>query len=139
MKMKIGAFTLTELLAVVVIIAIIIAFGYPNFTKAVTKADERNMIANLVTLRAAINFYVENGGTVGSWNNLTTINTNLALSILDRKATYACQNSGGITNGCTATHPEGWALQFHEEHSGGGVHCSAGTCPSCPAQPGSCG
>jgi prepilin-type N-terminal cleavage/methylation domain-containing protein len=139
MGRKTKAFTLAEILIVIVIIAILAAFGFPNYAKAVAKADEHNIIANLVTMRAAINLYVENGGTVGNWNNIAAINTNLGLSILDTRASYSCSSSGGYTNGCTAVHPSGWSLQFHEEDSSGGVHCSAGTCPSCPAQPGRCG
>jgi prepilin-type N-terminal cleavage/methylation domain-containing protein len=139
MRLNARAFTLTEIMIVITIIALVAAFGFPNFTKAINKADERNIIANLATIRSAINIYTENGGTIGNWGNLNVINVNLGLSILDRKATYSCQTAAGYTNGCTSVHAAGWSLQFHEEHSSGGIHCSAGTCPSCPNQPGSCG
>lgn len=136
---KIRAFTLTEIIMVIIIISIITAFMVPNYFKTILKADERNMIANLMAMRAAVELYTTGGGTVGTWNSLSTINNNLATSIIDPKATYACQNAPGATNQCTATHPRGWAIQFHDEHSDGLLHCSAGTCPSCPAQPGNCG
>ncbi|HQP10451.1 MAG TPA: prepilin-type N-terminal cleavage/methylation domain-containing protein [Candidatus Omnitrophota bacterium] len=146
MPSKTKAFTLMEVMIVIVIISIIAAFGFPNYNKAVTKADEHNMIANLATMRSTLNFYLENGGAFVSWGNLTAINTNLGLSILDKQTvTYSCcascnaPDGDAMTNGCVATHPKGWSLRFHEEHSSGGVHCADGTCPTCPAAPGRCG
>ena len=139
MAQNMRAITIMEFLIVIVVISVIVAFGVPNYGKAIAKADEKNMIANLATLRAAVDIYVEDGASLGNWASLEAINSNLRLSILDTKATYICRTGGGETNGCTATHPEGWALQFHDEHSDRRIHCSAGTCPTCPAQPGSCG
>jgi prepilin-type N-terminal cleavage/methylation domain-containing protein len=133
------AFTIMEFLIVVIIISVIVAFGMPNYGKVGAKADERNMIANLQTLRAAVDMFVMDGDVLGNWNSLALINSNLRLSILDTKATYRCRTGGGETNACTATHPAGWALQFHDEHSNRLIHCSAGTCPTCPNQPGNCG
>ena len=130
------AFSLMEVITIIVLVGIIAGFMIPNYAKAITKADERNMVANLIIMRTAIEMYEEEGGTLGGWNSLNTINNNLEISILDPKATYDC----GVTvaSGCTATHPHGWAVQFHDGHSNGLVHCSAGTCPSCPNQPGNC-
>ncbi|MCK5013836.1 MAG: prepilin-type N-terminal cleavage/methylation domain-containing protein [Candidatus Omnitrophica bacterium] len=142
MNKKIRAFTLMEVISVVLIISIIASFSVVNYSKAILKADERNMIANLMVMRSAVGIYTLDGRTIGAWNSLAAINNNLVLSILDTKATYACRNAAGFTNGCTATHPRGWAVHFHDEHSGGGIHCSAGACPSCPdsaTPPGNCG
>ena len=135
-KLK-NAFTLMEVVVVILIISIIAAFSIPNYTKAVAKSDERNMITNLKVMRAAVELYTADGRNIGTWNDLGTINDNLGISVLDTKATYDCTNTG-ITNGCTATHVNGWELQFHAEHSNNLIHCSAGTCPSCPIQPGNC-
>ncbi|MCK5083484.1 MAG: type II secretion system protein [Candidatus Omnitrophica bacterium] len=143
------AFTLMEVLMVIIIISIIAAFTIPNYTKTITKADERNMIANLMTMRVAVKMYTLDGMAMGAWNNLSTINSNLSISVMDPKFNktfpdvtlgyYVCGTNSDGTNGCTAAHPSGWAIQFHDEHSSGLLHCSAGTCPSCPAQPGNCG
>ncbi|MBN1869163.1 MAG: type II secretion system protein [Candidatus Omnitrophica bacterium] len=136
MNRKNDAFTLFEIVAVIIIVGLIAALALPNYVKAVNKADERNMLTNLKIMRTALTMFTGGGGTLGSWNSLSVINTNLDLNIADPKSTYTCGIDG--TNGCTAVHPNGWAVQFHDEHSSGLIHCSAGTCPSCPAQPGNC-
>ncbi len=141
MRDKIKAFSLTEITIVAVIIGVIAAFGMPNYGKAIDKADERNMIVNLKTLRAAVDFYIANGDALGAWATTAAVNNGLGLSIIDTKATYRCGIGFGLpeTNGCTAIHPGGWAIQFHDEHSNRRIHCTTANCPSCPAQPGDCG
>ncbi len=133
------AFTLMEITMVILIISIIAAFTIPSYTKAARKADERTIIVNLTAMRAAADMYTIDGAHLGTWVTLNAINTELGLSAMDIKATYTCGSAAGQTDRCTATHPDGWAIEFHDEHSGGRLHCSAGTCPSCPPQPGNCG
>jgi len=142
---KTKAFTLMEFLIVVIIIGLIIAFTVPKYGKAVAKADERNMITNLKTMRVAVDMYMQDGDALGVWIGLTAINSNLGLSILDTKAMYSCGNAAIVggdtwTNYCSATHPNGWVIVFHDEHSNRKVHCGSllGPCPSCPAAPGDC-
>ena len=139
MNKKIGAFTLMEVISVVIIVTIIAAFSIPNYTKAILKSDERNMVTNLRVMRTAVEIYTDNGGTIGAWNSLATINNNMGIGIIDPKATYACIRNADASNQCTATHPRGWALQFNDKVSNGLLNCSIATCPSCPALPGTCG
>lgn len=134
-----NAFTLMEITLVILIISIIAAFTIPNYTRAVRKADERNIITNLLAMRAAADMYTIDGAHLGAWGSLNAINTDLGLSAMDTKATYTCGSAAGQTNRCTATHLLGWAIEFHDEHSDGRLHCSAGTCPTCPSPPGNCG
>jgi len=134
----IQAFTLMEIIVVVVIVTIITAFGIPNYIKAVNKADERTVITNLMTLKSAVEIYTSEGDALGPWNSLSEINTELGLGLLDTTATYSC-GAGGLTSECRATHPSGWTIHFHDEHSSAHLHCGAGTCPSCPSDPGNCG
>ncbi|MCK4882130.1 MAG: prepilin-type N-terminal cleavage/methylation domain-containing protein [Candidatus Omnitrophica bacterium] len=134
-----SAFTLIEVLIVIVIIAIIAAFTIPNYTKMVTKADERNVIANLLSLRGTIKIYTSDGATIGTWATLTEINTGLGSHLIDTKSTYFCRSLAGQINRCEATHPSGWAIGFRDETVGGRLHCVTGGCPSCPTAPGNCG
>lgn len=72
-------FTLTELLVVVVIIAILASIATPFYTKAVRRAAEAEGIALLGEMRAsAMRYYIENGiwstngnGTDLDWANPT--------------------------------------------------------------------
>ncbi len=134
MPKKIIGMTILEIIVVVIILAIVTAFGFPSYGKAIQKMDERNMIANLATLRSAVNIFVDGGGGEFDWSNLTEINTGLAMSIIDTKATYQCEHDLGTpTKSCTATHPSNdWDLSFSGEILDQTIYCSNGTCPSCP-------
>lgn len=134
------AFTLMEIMTVIVIIGLITAFALPNYVKAVKKADERNARANLMGIRSAVEFYRTNYGTdIPPMGNLNNVNTVLHLSLIDPKMTnYSCTSAG---NSCSATHPDGWTLHFHlsgAHNTDGSIHCTTATCPSCPQNPGSC-
>ena len=128
-----------EVIIVVIIISIIVAFTIPNYIKTVTKADERNMIANLLVLRGTIKIYTSDGETIGTWASLNAINTGTGLHLIDTKSTYFCKTIVGETNRCQATHPSGWAIDFRDETIGGRLYCVTGGCPSCPTLPGNCG
>ena len=130
-----------ELTVVTVIVGIIATFAIPNYSRSIRRADERNIIANLMIMRAAVAIYTVDGTPLGDWNDLATINTNLGLSVLDPRPGYDCDSGAGVTNECNATYAIGavWQIHFHDEHSGGGLHCTAGVCPTCPYQPLNCG
>ena len=131
---KIKSFTLLEVLIVIVIVGILAGFALPKFGRAFAKLDERSAIANLIATRTAGRMYLANTLTtvIPNWGNIAAINTALGLSIMDAKMTYACT---AAANGCSATHPSGWILEYHfiGAHSdNGSIHCTDASCPSCP-------
>jgi len=137
---KTKAFTIMELLIVVVIIGLIIAFTVPKYGKAIAKADERNIITNLKILRTALDIYTQDNTAMSTTGmvDLNAINSSLGLSILDTKATYTATYGPLQNNSGQVTHPSGWALAFDDTHSNRRIHCEVGPCPSCPDEPGDC-
>ena len=141
MSKNIKSFTLTEIIIVVVLIGILAAFSLPKYVKVFSRADERTGKANLMAMRTSMEFYILNQDTDPdpNWGNLNAINNALNLNISDVQMTsYGCWIlDDGDANTCRAVHPQGWNLHFHDEHSGGLIHCQAGTaCPSCPFEGG---
>jgi prepilin-type N-terminal cleavage/methylation domain-containing protein len=147
---RIRAFTLLEITTVIVIIGLMAAFALPNYTKAITKADERTAIANLMAIRAAVNMYLANTNTtiIPNMPNISALNTTLGIGIVDPKFAYNCLGvEGGHTNDCDALHPSGWRIHFHNSgihNLDQSIHCvttgGPPPCPSCPnSGTGDCG
>ena len=138
---KVKAFTIIEVLVVITVIGLLAAISLPGYQKAIRKGHERTAITNLMAIRTGLEFYLANQGSAPdpNWTNLNAINTALGLRIADPLLTYRCWAfDSPDTNTCRATHPGGWILHFHEEHSGGSIHCLSGACPSCPLEPENC-
>ena len=140
------SFTLMELLIVVVIIGVIAGFAIPGYQKAMEKATEKNAIIKLQSIIAGMKIYRAKNGSYPAFDmpDLTSINTNLGLSVVPDTMSYYCaQNDGVDVNVCTARSPNDWRIHWHP--LGGGadtIHCSnqGPACPSCPLwTSGSCG
>jgi prepilin-type N-terminal cleavage/methylation domain-containing protein len=99
------AFTIIELMIVVIIVSIITSFGLPNFSKTLDRAKAKDALNNLSMIHAANKIYYSrqkfNLGSVGAVN-LSGINTHLGLNINANGATYLCQTVAGVDK-CTAT------------------------------------
>ncbi|MBF0595311.1 MAG: prepilin-type N-terminal cleavage/methylation domain-containing protein [Candidatus Omnitrophica bacterium] len=102
LRLRKRAFTLAELLLVMIIISIMAIFGVPLFSKAINKAKARDAINNLVIIHAAealnkanTSSYIYSDGT-----GLASLNTGLNLNLVASDATYSCENVG---NTCTAS------------------------------------
>jgi prepilin-type N-terminal cleavage/methylation domain-containing protein len=114
MNLKIKyAFTLMELLIVVVVLGMIAGFAIPNYTKAVERAYERDGVNNLILLSGAEEAYKARNGDY--WPGFTGacgggncgiaggLNTDLKLNIVENGMSYVCARSAGVrTYGCTA-------------------------------------
>ena len=90
---KIG-FTLTEIMVVVIAIAIMAAFAIPSYTKTVERAHLRDSITQLSTIYAAHEIYkTQTGGywPDGTVEGLASINSNLGLNILANGMVYTCE------------------------------------------------
>jgi len=134
------AFTLMEVIVVIVAIGLLAAFSVPNYIKAIQKADERNMIMNLKIIRTAAEIYVESGDSViPAPLTLQKINEALRISIVDPKSLYECPAIAPTMIGCFARHPSGWIIDTDTSFLDGKVRCIFGVpCPSCPVWPGDC-
>ena len=139
LKVKRG-FTLSELLVVLVIVGIIVSFAIPNFSKSVERAQERDAIVKLVTIRSAAGVYKIQTGSypTTALPDENAINATLGTEVkLGVFTSIACDLSEGFK--CSVQDPDGWEIHFHED--AGGVptmvlHCmnpgdGTGQCPTC--------
>jgi len=92
------AFTLTELIIVIILIGIIAGFAVPNYGKAIRKAHERDAIIQLTAIHAANLMYQAQQRTFlpQGAGDLNAINTGLNLNIIANGMTYTYQNPFGV-------------------------------------------
>ncbi len=108
--MQLKAFTLIELIIVVVLCGIVALFAIPNYNKSVMRSNERAAMNNLLLVYGAQwvrfnsgfnNFVPPTGAPI----TLANINSQLSLSIMDTGTVYQCANGTSATNStfeCTA-------------------------------------
>ena len=106
------AFTMMEIMTVVIIIGVIAVFAIPNFTKTMESSYQQDAVTQLTAIHAAQEVYkAQNSGKYwppdGSSYDLTAINSNLGLSIMANGMTYACTGTNGSTYSCTGNRISG--------------------------------
>ena len=97
MKISNFGFTLTELLIVIAIVAILSAIGFPAYNEQMQKgrrADAKNMILQLASLQER---YHSNFGYYGSLNDLTGTGTTLDSDSGHYEMTIACIPTAACT------------------------------------------
>jgi len=129
-----NAFTLIELMIVIVIMAVIAAFGIPNFNRSQERVAEKDGAYNLGIISSAMEmFRVRNNGNYalgGILDNVGEINTTLDLGIIEQRIVYSCTGAGAAFT-CTANPNDyAWNLNVREVDDGN-PRCSAGVCPRC--------
>lgn len=124
------AFTLTELLVVVVLVGIVAAFGIPNYRKSVARGRERDATANLGIIREAARLSIAREKTPPpAAANVGAINTTLRLNIIEQAGnTYSCTVQNVYR--CIGANADGWSLQFRLNVNDGEVSCNGGSCPT---------
>jgi len=82
MKNK-NAYTLMEIVVVIVLIGLVAAFGLPKYTKAIRRGHERDMINQLVALHAMNYVYQARNGHFyqGTNENLSQVNSALGMKL----------------------------------------------------------
>jgi len=130
-----NAFTLIELVIVIVLLAIIAGYGIPTFTKSQERVDERDGEFNLGTIASAMEMYrMRNEGYPDPPGvaplNLDDINTTLYLGIIAQDMTYVCADDNNTTTfSCTAAEG-GWTLRITQADNG--IVCCLGAANLCP-------
>ena len=138
------AFTLTEMMLTVTILAIMTAFAIPSFSKSVRKAHERDAVSQLRILHAANLMYYSNNNSYlsGAGLDIGTINSNLGTNIIANGMTYSYSFTGANPFTVPAAHAvwdeSGNANDFtvcikQVEIDNTNPCCSAGSCPSLSA------
>ena len=135
-----NAFTLVELMIVVVLLGMIAAFGIPNYSKSHDRVNEKTGQYNLSVIDSAMEMYrIRNAGypdpgglpdpTV-TISNISEINAALSLGIIEQNMTYACtDDDDNTTFSCTAAEG-GWTLSITQADDG--IVCCLGGANLCP-------
>jgi prepilin-type N-terminal cleavage/methylation domain-containing protein len=102
------AFTLMEIMVVVIVVGVIAGFALPNYGKAVERAYERDGMNNLILLSSAQEAYkskygdywpTQTGACGGANCGLAGgLNTALGINIVENGMTYVCRDRGGGVN-----------------------------------------
>jgi len=139
--MKRTAFTLMELMVVVIIIGIMAGYALPQYQRAVRKAHERDAIVQLTAIQAAnIMYYAKNGAYLPVAATLTAINTGLNINIIPNDMTYAYTRTSTSAFTASATWDEAgttndFMLIINQAAAGAGNPCCSTTTPSqCPTR-----
>jgi len=139
------AFTLIEVIVVMITLAVLLALALPRYTKILETAREKDARINLMAIRGAqLNYFeaTRDAFDPGSQTyfprnmTLTDINQDFHLNIIANNFLYECfydNPVGSFT--CSATSSTGWALSVTADDA---PYCSAGTCPTCQARPTGC-
>ena len=129
------AFTLTELLVVVIIIGVMAAFTVPNYTKSVERSHQKDAETQLKTIWSADQIYRAQNGAywppVSESNDIAAINSNLGLGIIPNGMTYNCASSATNTFTCTASRdPSGsFVISVNEAQISSLNPSCTGNCP----------
>ncbi len=127
------AFTLIEIMVVLVIIAVMAALAIPNLTQMIERSHEQDAMMQLRTVHAAEQVYFARVGSFWPTINnqdVDAIKTNLNLNIVPQGMTYNCDGDGN-TFTCTAVRDGGGFTIRVTEAALDGTNpcCSAGACP----------
>ena len=136
------AFTLTELMVVVVLIGVIAAFAIPNYEKSMERSLENKAKLDLLAIMSAEEVYFAKYNNYwppppesASLYAVADINSNLGINITEisgpQGITYVCNNESGYY--CRAWHGAKWVLGTKKDVYNGKPHCvvDPSNCPSC--------
>ena len=91
------AFTIIELMVVVIIVGAVAAFAITGYNKVMLRSDYKNCRMNLITIHGASEIYeAKHGNYPPAALDLDTINSNLDITIVDDNYSYIYGNAGSI-------------------------------------------
>lgn len=139
------AFTIMEIMVVIIIVSIIVIFGLPNYNKSLERTHEREATEKLRLIHAAQQLYfVDNNDTFwppNGWSGGTTVshvNRNLNLDLMQSGMIYSCSAwVSDTTFTCSATRGSPavvFTVSVNQDilNDTSNPYCSSGTCPTLP-------
>lgn len=105
------AFTLTEIIVVVIILSITASFAFPKYQKAIRTAHERDAVLALSAIQSAGRiYYINNGAAFLSGTNLdlSALNNNFKTNIM----------ANGMTYDYTSTAPNSYTITAFWDEAG---------------------
>jgi len=133
-----GAYTIMEIMVVVVLIGIIAAFALPTYTDSLRKSHESDIESQLEILHAAnFVYFAERGRTWrtsprNSWEtDLAVINTTLNIQLLSTDGTtFRYRGDNGNRFDAEGTW-DGMTIRINEDPiSASNPNCQVGPCPT---------
>lgn len=129
-----AAFTIMELMVVIVIIGVLAAIALPNYTRTIERSRLQDATTQLTTVHAAEQVYAaRSGGTYwpsdGAAHGVAEINTTLGVNLIENGMAFSCTGDG-TTFSCTGTRSGGAFTVTVDENAVGVSNPScSGTCP----------
>jgi len=119
---KLTAFSLIELMIVVIILGILVAVAIPQYTRAIERSHDNEAINNLQLIVAAQKIYFLKNGNYwpglcpggGSEDGIDSINTNLGLDLTENCFDYEVFHAG-----CAGYPPDGYGGGRAQRNAGG--------------------
>lgn len=132
------AVTLMEILIVIIIIGVIIAFGIPQYENAIRAARQKSVNLCLTLIQDAQSLYFDDNGFYFpdpsglAQPGLLPINSNLGLNITGDIIYFTCAPSGMTDFQCSGTYPQPpaaaqWCCHIHK--TGNPTCNNSGACP----------
>lgn len=103
---QIKAFSLLELMVVVIIVAIIVSLALPNFRKAYLDTQDREAISMLKLIQQGLKIYYLENNVYGACGDTSNCNAFLRLSLTSKVWNYSVPNAT-CTTYCTSALPLG--------------------------------
>ena len=130
------AVTLIELVLVVILVGVLVAFGAPRYENVLIEARQKDSRVNLALVKSAqeiyfaeIGAYYPDGG--GNVDDVGTINLNLNTLLIEDSIDYICSDTGtSTTSRCEAAPTVGtanWTYSITQADSE--PQCSGARCP----------
>ena len=131
------AFTLIELIVVVILIGIVAAVGIPNYEKTMERAQEKDAVSNLDIILEAAKLHMSHNDDAfpADLADIVAINSALTLNIIEQQGnTYSCNSPDANSYECDASNSRGsWTVTIEfDKVTGESLSCTAGTCPTIP-------
>ncbi|OGX26783.1 MAG: hypothetical protein A2Y03_07675 [Omnitrophica WOR_2 bacterium GWF2_38_59] len=126
------AFTLAEMIIVVIIIGIITTFALPKFTKSMEKERARRLESNLTIIHSALEIWEANAQSypANGSQDLDYLNNSLRLNILDSDFNYTYTNNGSSYTVDAQKIDNSYTIRLTEAPIGPtNPSCQQGTCP----------
>ena len=147
------AFTMMEVMVVVIILSVMASFAIPNFTRTIERTHRDDAINQLIAINSANRIYRARNGRYWppdtSTYNLGQINDNLGLNVIANGMTYTCRGMvAGTDYDCTAirqppatsftifidqgeldTNPQNLNVPTSPNCTNNNPCCESGTCP----------
>ncbi len=130
---RVSAFTLMEVMIVVVLLVVMASFAIPNYTDAINRTRVRDAVSQLTVLNAANAVYSAqaNAFLAGTGLAIDAINSGLGINMIANDLTYSYTRSSTTAYTATAAYGSTFTVLVDEASiSSTNPCCSAGNCYS---------